>query len=74
MIREREEVLEDIKKNPRLKEIFDGWKEEYQEAFLDICSGMRGVKLLYDQFFKAILNPDISPERLEELISLIHKK
>ncbi len=38
-IREREEVLENIKKNPRLKEIFDGWKEEYQEAFLDICSG-----------------------------------
>ena len=39
MIREREEVLEDIKKNPRLKEIFDGWKEEYQEAvFLLICS------------------------------------
>ena len=74
MIREREEVLEDIKKNPRLKEIFDGWKEEYQEAFLDICSGMRGVKLLYDQFFKAILNPDTSPERLEELISLILKK
>ena len=74
MIREREEVLADIKKNPRLKEIFDGWKEEYQEAFLDICCGMRGVKLLYDQFFKAILNPDISPERLEELISLILKK
>ena len=33
--------------------------------------GYCGVKLLYDQFFKEIINPDSTPERLEELLSLL---
>lgn len=32
---------------------------------------MQGVKILYDSFFKEILNPDTAPSRLEELLSLI---
>ncbi len=73
MIRDRKELLEEIHNRKDLKNIFDSWQKKYQEEFLDICTGMRGVKILYDSFFKAIMNPDETPERLEELLSLILK-
>ncbi len=71
LIRTRQEVLADIKNNARLSFIFYGWTQQRQEEFLDVCTGMRGVKILYDSFFKAILNPDTHPERLSELLSLL---
>lgn len=71
MIRSREEVLTEIRGKEELLEAFEGWQEEQQEEFLDFCTGIRGVKLLYDSFFKEIMNPDTVPERLEEILSLI---
>ena len=47
MIRDREEVLNDIKGNSQLWQIFANWTKEQQEAFLDKCTGVRGIKLLY---------------------------
>ena len=38
------------------------------------CSGQRGVRILYDTFFKEILDPNTTPERVEELLSLILKQ
>ena len=46
-------------------------KYEYQEEFLDFCTGVKGVKILYDSFFKEIMNPEYTPGRLSELISLL---
>jgi len=66
MIRSRKEVLDDIYGNERLAEIFDSWEERYQEEFLDFCTGVRGVKMLYDFCAKALLDPEIHPERLDE--------
>ncbi len=71
IIRDRREVLEEIRSRKDLKELFESWEERYQEEFLDYCTGVKGVKLLYDHFFKAVMNPEIMPERLEELLSLI---
>ena len=71
MIRSKEEIRLIIRGNLRLEELFQSWTLEQQEEFLDFCSGNRGVKILYDSFFKEILNPEISPERLNELLSLI---
>ncbi len=71
IIRDRQEVMEEIRSQKNLTEIFDGWQGRRQEEFLDYCTGVKGVKLLYDQFFKAVMNPEITPERLEELLSLI---
>ena len=51
MLRSREELLSEIQKNERLKEIYGQWNPEQQEEFLDFCTGVRGVKLLYDSFF-----------------------
>ncbi len=73
MIRAREDVLSDIRANDRLNTIFCGWNEEQQQEFLDFCTGVKGVKILYDSFFKEIMDPDAKPERLEELLSLILK-
>lgn len=73
-IRTRQQVLDDILKRENLKENYEKWEEETQENFLDICSGARGVKMLYDSFFKEIFNPDTVPERLEELLSLLLKQ
>ena len=71
IIRDRQEVLEEIRSQKNLTEIFDGWQGRRQEEFLDYCTGVRGVKLLYDHFFKAVMNTETVPERLEELLSLI---
>lgn len=42
-----------------------------QKEFLEFCSGNKGVRILYDSFFKEILSPENAPERLNELLSLI---
>ena len=71
VIRDRDEVLTEIYSRKELLEMWNGWKKKRQEEFLDYCTGVKGVKLLYDHFFKAIINPDATPERLEEILSLI---
>ncbi len=61
LIREREEVLMDIRGKQELQIMFEGWSRERRDEFLDFCTGVRGVKLLYDSFFKEIV--------LRELVS-----
>ena len=68
VIREREEVLNQIYQNKSLKMIFESWEERQQNIFLDICTGMRGVKILYDSFFKTIFDPLKYPDRLDQLL------
>ena len=71
LIRTREEILKIIHKNKRLLSIYRSWNVFQQRNFLDFCTGARGVKILYDSFFKSIFNPDIFPQRLETLLSLL---
>ena len=70
-LRERQQILDEILSKENLKTLYDTWDERQQNYFLDICCGSRGVKMLYDSFFKEILDPDVKPERLEELLSLL---
>ena len=74
MIRSREEILKEINENTFLKNIFYNWSEEQQMQFLDYCSGAKGVKILYDSYFKEVFSPETAPERLETLLSLFLKK
>ena len=46
LIREREELLAEIKGNPRLREIYEEWNTKNREEFLDFCTGVRGMKIL----------------------------
>ena len=57
MIRTREEVWQEISEKEKLLEIYRQWNREQQEEFLDFCTGNKGIKILYDAFFKEILNP-----------------
>ena len=75
VIRTREEVLHDIETDMKLAEQFYSWKEEQRQEFLDFCTGVKGIKLLYDGFFKEIMNPETVPERLEDFLSeLLNQK
>ena len=71
IIREREDIKNEINNTPKLYELFSEWNPNQQEMFLDFCSGVKGAKLLYDSFFKEIMSPEYAPERLNELLSLI---
>ena len=74
MIQTRKEVLKEIGNKEKLWNIFELWKEEQQEEFLDFCTGARGVKMLYDSFFKEIFSPEYHPERVERILSLLLKR
>ena len=71
MIREKEEILAEIHGSPFLEEQFEEWTPEQQKEFLEICTGVKGVKVLYDAFFKEIMDPEYRPERLNRLLSLL---
>ena len=71
MIRKRAEIIEEINSTPTLLATYNTWKKEDQEYFLDFCSGSRGVKMMYDSFFKEILNPESTPQRLSDFLSLL---
>ena len=71
LIRTREEILNDINSNPALKRKFHRWKPEHRELFLDACTGVRGVRVLYDSFFKDVMNPETAPERLISFIEAV---
>ena len=70
-LRTRQEIWEEIEKVPWMMRQFMSWKVEDREEFLDICTGVKGVKVLYDSFFKEVMNPEYDPERLNNLLSLI---
>lgn len=67
MLRTRTEIMEIIIKDETLKTLFDSWETEFQEEFLNICTGISGVKVLYNFMIKEILNPEAVPERIGEL-------
>ena len=69
MIREREEVLAEIAGSETLQKRFAGWEPEQQEEFLDICTGVKGLKFLNDALFKEILSPEYVPERFNDFLS-----
>lgn len=74
MLQTREAILKEINNNEKMWSTFYSWEEERQEEFLDFCTGARGVKVMYDFVSKEILNPESTPERIDELLSLLLKQ
>ena len=72
--RKREEILKEIQNNWKLNNIYISWNDRQKETFLDICTGQKGVKILFDSFFKEVFNPEYNPQRLSRLLSLLLKK
>ncbi len=71
MLRTRSEIMSLIEEKQHLKELFASWKDYEQQEFLDFCTGVRGVKMLYDTFFKEVFNVEYSPGRLSEFLSQV---
>ncbi len=53
----------ELRENEELWKTFCGWKETCQQEYLDLCTGVKGIKLLYDTYFKATMNPDTRPDQ-----------
>lgn len=73
MLWDRLDLLHEIKKNKKLSNIFHKWTTEQQEEFLNFCTGVSGIKFLYDGFFKELMSPEYTPERLDNFLSLLLK-
>ena len=71
MIRTKGELMSEIKKRSVLSREFYSWKQEARKEFIDFCTGAKGVKMMYDFVSKEILNPEVVPERVDELLSLL---
>ena len=71
VIKTREEILKEITVSEELSAIYNSWTAEQRAQFLDICSGTKGVKMLYDSYIKEIMNPETNPDRLSWLLSVI---
>ena len=71
MIRDQKMIIEEIQNSVALKEIFQSWEQDQQEEFLNFCTGVKGVKILYDVFVKEVLNPNIDSTPLSDLLSVI---
>lgn len=74
MIRDREELMEIIRENESLSSMFHRWDEERQGEFLDFCTGVKGIKVLYDPFVKEALNPEYDSGNLEQLLRILLKR
>ena len=70
-IRTEELIRKEIAKDNNLSRIFNMWTDSQRKEFLDICTGAKGVKMLYDSYFKEILNPETKPERLSALLTTV---
>ena len=70
-IREKEELLNEIRENIILHDMYEQLEPELKEEFLNFCTGMKGLKILRDSFFKEVINPEYDPERLESLLGVM---
>ncbi len=73
-IRTEKEILTEIQGKNSLNEVYQKWTTEQQKDFLNMATGMRGMKILYDSYFKEIFNPELRSERLEDFLSLLLKQ
>ena len=74
MIRTREEVLNEIESKNKLKNLFYEWTEENQNEFLDFCTGVKGIKIMYDFMIKEILNRQLNGEDPGKLAYFFHRE
>lgn len=73
-VKTREQVIRELKEEPKVYQEFKNLSLELQTEFLEFCMGVRGLKVTYDSIFKKIFNPEYRPERLEGFLSLCLKE
>lgn len=68
---EKEDLLAEIQGNKKVLSRYEQLDKKEQEEFVNFCTGVRGIKILRDAFFKEVMNPEYTPERLESLLSVL---
>ena len=71
MIRTRSEIEQEIRSKPVLWVQYQSWNQLHREMFLDYCTGAKGMRILYDAYFKAVFDPDINPSNLVGLLNAL---
>lgn len=64
------ELRDKIERRDDLRELFETWNSEQQQEYLDRCVGKKGHNLLYDAYFKEVMNPEYDPSRLESFLEM----
>ena len=67
----KDELLHKISSNASWENAYSRLSKEWQNKFLNFYSGTGTLPLTYDPFFKKIFDPEMHPERLSRLFSLI---
>ena len=67
----RDEALAMIRDDPDSCRTFFCFPEKEQKRILGFIQGNHGLPILYDSFFKTVMNPDAYPERLERFLSAL---
>ena len=70
MLKTRQEVLEEIERDPEVSRGYQELTPELRAEFVEFCMGVRGMKVTYDPVFKKVFSPVTHSERLEDFLSL----
>ncbi len=65
----KKEAYAMIAKDEKLLELFRQFRPADQETILGFLQGTRGLPVLFDGFYKYVMDPERHPERLESLLS-----
>ncbi len=67
----RIEALAAIQSDIQAYKLFSGFPPGEQEKLVAFIQGAQGLKIMYDTFFKYVMNPDVHPSRLEHFLSAV---
>lgn len=66
-----EDALLSLQSDVDAYRMFLDFPPEEQKRILSFMQGSQGLKIIYDSFFKKIMDPDVHPQRLEHFLSAI---
>ncbi len=70
--KKRDAVLAEIRKNTKTFQQFNSFSPEDRERIIKFLSGEATLQILYDKFFKKVMDPEVNPERVESFISALY--
>ena len=66
-----QEMRDRIEGREDLKKLYESWNAAQQCEYLDRCTGKKGFNILYDAYFKEVMNPEYDPARLESFLEVV---
>lgn len=66
-----QELLSRVEEREDLRKVFETWSAQQQQEYLDRCTGRKGFNILYDAYFKEVMNPEYDSSRLESFLEVV---